>query len=39
MGKSRDEKEKTIRRLNKQIKMAKIKSYMNKIVGVIKKKF
>ena len=39
MGKSRSNKEETIKRLNKQIKMARIKSYVNKIVGVIKKKF
>ena len=39
MNKSRDEKEKTIKKLHRQIKLAKIKSYVNKIVGIIKKKF
>lgn len=39
MSKSRSEKEETIKRLNRQIKMARIKSYVDKIVNIIKKKF
>jgi hypothetical protein len=39
MSKSRSKKEETIKRLNRQIKMARIKSCVDKIIGVIKKKF
>lgn len=39
MGRSRSKKEETIKRLNRQIKMVRIKSYVDKIVGIIKKKF
>ena len=39
MSKSRSKKEETIKRLNRQIKMVRIKSYVDKIVGIIKKKF
>ena len=39
MSKSRREEKDIIKRLNRQIKMARIKSYIDKIVGIIKKKF
>lgn len=38
MSKSRSKKEETIKRLNRQIKMARIKSYIDKIVRTIKDK-
>ena len=39
MSKSRSKEKDIIKRLNRQIKMARIKSYADKIVDVIKKKF
>ena len=39
MSKSRSKEKDIIKRLNRQIKMARIKSYIDKIVGIIKKKF